>query len=152
MLKGCFFLLALAFLLVACEPTSEQPTDYRSLAQQDAVQAGIPADYFVAQINQESGFNPSALSPAGAEGIAQIMPSTAQAWNVNPWDPDASLSVASQHMAWYQNTYGSYEKALSCYNAGCDALVWAEHHCEVFYWCLPSETRHYITAITGYVP
>jgi soluble lytic murein transglycosylase-like protein len=126
-------------------------TDYRSIASQDAIDAGIRADYFVAQINQESGFNPNAYSSAGAIGIAQILKSTADSWNVNPWDPIASLKVASQHMAWYQNTYGSYEKALACYNAGCSSLLYAELHCNDFYWCLPSQTRGYITDITGYV-
>src|SRR4051794_14374655 len=76
-------------------------TDYRSIARQDAIDAGIRADYFEAQINQESGFNPSAVSYAGAIGIAQIMKDTAKSWNVDPWDPIASLKVASQHMAWY---------------------------------------------------
>ena len=154
-----FFLLMLAFLglvMSACEVTTgagtSQLTDYRSIATQDALQAEIPVAYFIAQINEESGFNPNALSPVGAEGIAQIMPSTAQEWNVDPWDPVASLSTASQHMAWYESTYGSYEKALACYNAGCSALVWAEQHCLNYYWCLPSETEHYITAITGYEP
>src|SRR5712664_892238 len=86
-------------------------TNYRSLASQDAIDAGIPSDRFVKQIEVESGFNPSAVSPMGAIGIAQIMPSTAQSWNVNPHDPVASLKAASQHMAWYQNTYGGYAKA-----------------------------------------
>jgi soluble lytic murein transglycosylase-like protein len=126
-------------------------TDYRAVAHQDAIDAGIRADYFVAQINQESGFRPDVVSYAGAIGIAQIMNSTADSWNVNPWDPIASLKVASQHMAWYQNTYGSYEKALACYNAGCSSLLYAESHCIDFYWCLPAQTRGYITNITGYV-
>jgi soluble lytic murein transglycosylase-like protein len=160
-MRTSIFLLMLALLCLltsACEDMTTsngvgtQPTDYRALATQDAVHAGIRADYFVAQINQESGFNPKAESYMGAQGIAQIMPSTASAWNVNPWDPIASLQVASQHMAWYQNTYGSYEKALACYNAGCGALLWAEQHCQNYYWCLPAQTRGYITDITGYVP
>src|SRR6266704_6011774 len=64
-------------------PTSNQQTtgtDYRSMAYQDAINAGIPATYFVRQINQESGFNPYAYSSEGAIGIAQILQSTANAW------------------------------------------------------------------------
>lgn len=161
-MKASIFLLTLLclFLLSACEQSvldqgstsgSQSGTDYRSMAYQDAIDAGIPANYFVAQINQESGFNPNAVSYAGAIGIAQIMKDTAKSWNVDPWDPIASLRVASQHMAWYQNTYGSYEKALACYNAGCSSLVYAESNCTDFYWCLPAQTRRYITNITGYV-
>src|SRR5258708_1143915 len=89
-------------------------TNYRSLASQYGIEAGIPSEKFVKEIQVESGFNPSAVSPMGAIGIAQIMPSTAQSWNVNPHDPVASLKAASQHMAWYQNTYGGYAKALAC--------------------------------------
>src|SRR4249920_847941 len=48
-----------------------------TLAGQDAASAGISPDIFVRQINQESGFNPSAVSPAGAIGIAQFEPATA---------------------------------------------------------------------------
>ncbi|HKV01676.1 MAG TPA: transglycosylase SLT domain-containing protein, partial [Ktedonobacteraceae bacterium] len=52
-------------------------SQYVAIAQQDAIAAGIPPDYFVRQINTESGFNPNAVSPAGAVGIAQFLPSTA---------------------------------------------------------------------------
>src|SRR5207244_4098322 len=55
---------------VAAPPPMTLPTSvYIAIAQQDAIDAGIPPDYFVRQINQESGFNPNAYSPAGAEGI-----------------------------------------------------------------------------------
>src|SRR5207302_10286331 len=47
-----------------------------ALARQDAQNVGLSPDVFVRQINQESGFNPSAISPAGAIGIAQFEPST----------------------------------------------------------------------------
>jgi soluble lytic murein transglycosylase-like protein len=129
---------------------SAQPSDYHALARQDATNAGISADLFERQIQQESGFNPKALSPAGAEGVAQIMPDTAKAWNVDPWNAPQSLQVASEHMAWYINHYGSYDKALACYNAGCDALVNAMARCNT-YWrtCVPAETQRYIIAIMG---
>jgi soluble lytic murein transglycosylase-like protein len=129
---------------------SAQPSDYRAIARQDAIDANISVQYFINQINQESGFNPKALSPAGAQGIAQIMPDTAKAWNVDPWNASQSLQVASEHMAWYINHYGSFEKALACYNAGCDALVSAMARCNT-YWrtCVPAETQRYITAIMG---
>lgn len=155
-----FVVLALSASTSSCDATTgadsylsgSQPSsssDYRSTAYQDAIDAGIPADLFVKQINMESGFNPYAVSPAGAIGIAQIMPSTAAGWHVDPRDPSASLKAAANAMAWYQNTYGSYDKALACYNAGCSALIKAENGCIDFYWCLPSETRNYITNITG---
>jgi soluble lytic murein transglycosylase-like protein len=82
----------------------------------------------VAQIKQESGFNPCAQSPVGAGGIAQIMPATAKAWHVNRWEPEAALNAAAYNMARYIRTYkrmgysqGKAERyALWAYNAGPD--------------------------------
>jgi soluble lytic murein transglycosylase-like protein len=86
----------------------------------------------------------------GAVGIAQIEPLTASGWHVDPHDPVASLSAAAKAMAWYQNHYGSFEKALACYNAGTSALdsAMARYGAD---WKigLPAETRRYITAIVG---
>lgn len=133
------------------DSSSSGATDYRSMARQDAINAGISADIYERQINQESGFNPNAVSSAGAIGIAQIMKSTADSWNVDPWNPVASLSVAAQHMAWYYSHYGNdYAKALACYNAGCGLLESAETRCG-WNWktCVPLETQGYISAIMG---
>ena len=54
--------------------TGQTHLDLHSLARQDATDNGISADLFERQINQESGFNPDAISPAGAIGISQFMP------------------------------------------------------------------------------
>jgi len=69
------------------------PADYRAIAKQKAEKYGLLPDVFLRQIQQESGFNPGAVSEAGALGIAQIMPSTARGWGVNPRDPVASLDA-----------------------------------------------------------
>lgn len=130
---------------------SSGSTDYRSLARQDAMDAGISADIYERQINQESGFNPNAVSSAGAIGIAQIMPSTASGWGVNPWSAADSLRVAADHMRWYYAHYGNdYAKALAAYNAGTGSVdnavywygaSWEQH--------VPTETQGYISAICG---
>ena len=52
--------------------------DYRQMAAEAARRYNIPVDLFLAQINQESRFNPRAVSPAGAIGLGQIMPGTAK--------------------------------------------------------------------------
>ncbi len=75
--------------------TGQTSIDYHQLARQDATNEGISADLFVTQIQVESGFNPNAVSPAGAIGIAQIMQSTADGWHIDPHDPVASLSAAA---------------------------------------------------------
>lgn len=124
-------------------------SDYRSMARQDAIDAGIDPNLYVRQINQESGFDPSAVSSAGAVGIAQIIPSTAESWNVDPYNPVDSLRVAAQHMAGYYTHYGyDYAKALAAYNAGPGAVDNAVS-CYGANWeqDLPSETQGYISAI-----
>jgi len=93
-------------------------SQYVAIARQDASNAGISPDLFVRQINQESGFNPWAVSPAGAIGIAQFMPATAAGMGINPRDPLQSLRGAARLMASYAHQYGIYAKALAAYNAG----------------------------------
>lgn len=98
--------------------------DYRRRARRYAQREGIDPDIFEAQIGQESGFNPNARSPAGATGIAQIMPATARGWGVNPNDPDASLRAAAKAMRKYLDSYkGDWRKALAAYNAGPGAVA-----------------------------
>ena len=131
--------------------TGDKSLDYHQLARIDAQHSGIPADLFERQIAQESGFNPKAVSPAGALGIAQIMPSTAQSWGVDPMNPVQALSVAADHMAWYVSHYGGdYAKALAAYNAGTSTLDTALSRCgSNWRACVPAETDRYIHAIMG---
>lgn len=131
--------------------SSEQVTNhYVVLARQDAREVGISPDLFVRQISVESGFDPQSRSPAGAEGIAQLMPETAASLGVDPWNPTAALLAAARLMAHYVNTYdGDYAKALAAYNAGTGAVHNAIHECGNARWahCLPLETQHYIQVI-----
>jgi soluble lytic murein transglycosylase-like protein len=127
--------------------------DYQTTATTYATQAGINPTIFVKQIQQESGFNPNAQSPAGALGIAQFMPGTAQSMNVNPWDPIAALKAAAYlDSANLQKYGGDYSKMLAAYNAGGGAVDrsvslygtnWLSH--------MPSETQNYVRAITNNV-
>ena len=130
-------------------PEGMPASPYVQVAWHDALSAGIRPDLFVRQIKQESGFNPHALSAAGAEGIAQFMPATAAGLGVAPWDPDAALAGAARLMAEELHTYGGNEDmALSAYNAGGAAvnaaratygLLWLAH--------MPQETQQYVRAI-----
>ncbi len=123
--------------------------DYRQVARQKALKYGLLPEVFERQIQAESGFNPGAVSSAGALGIAQIMPATARGWGVNPRDPVAALDAAAKNMASYIRTYGgfstkdpakvrsAYEKALQAYNAGPGSVGRY----------LPAETKGYINKI-----
>lgn len=114
-------------------------TSYESVARKAAQKYGLNPNVFVRQIRQESGFNPRAVSPAGARGIAQIMPATARGWGVNPDDPVASLDAAAKNMARYVRQYGSYRDALVAYNAGPGAVGKP----------LYAETSGYVSKILG---
>src|SRR6266576_5641696 len=127
-------------------------SQYVAIARQDAINAGISPDYFVRQINQESGFNPNAVSPAGAVGIAQFLPSTAAGLGFDPYNPIAALNGAAHLMASYSHNYGGdYAKALADYNGGPGAVQNALNGCGAANWmnCLPGETRNYIRTIMG---
>lgn len=124
---------------------------FEVLAIQSAQKAGIDINIFVRQIQQESGFNPNARSPAGAQGIAQFMPSTAAGLGINPWDPNSALPGAALYDARNLKKYGGdYSKMLAAYNAGGGAVdnavanygsSWLSH--------MPTETQHYVQAILG---
>jgi Transglycosylase SLT domain len=126
-------------------------SQYVPIAQQDAVDAGIPAEYFLRQINLESGFNPSAVSPAGAVGIAQFLPGTAAGLGINPWDPIQALRGAARLMKSYEHLYnGNYAMALAAYNGGTGAVQRAINLCgSAWINCLVPETRNYIYIIMG---
>jgi hypothetical protein len=126
-------------------------SQYVGIARQDAINAGISPDYFVRQIYLESGFSPSAVSPYGAVGIAQFLPSTAATLGVNPWDPISALRGAANLMASYSRQYGGdYAKALAAYNAGDETVSYALRACGAkWVACLPAETQNYIYVIMG---
>jgi hypothetical protein len=132
--------------------TQVPSSQYVALAEQDATAAGIDPQTFVRQINQESGFNANAKSPAGAEGIAQFEPGTAAGLGINPWDPVASLKAAANLMASYVRTYGGdYAMALAAYNSGTGTVQSALNRCGTALWqsCLPGETQNYLRTILG---
>ncbi len=123
---------------------------YVMIAEQDAIDAGISPVYFVRQINQESGFNPSAVSVTNAQGIAQFEPYTASGLGINPWDPIQSLRGAAQLMARYYHQYGNYAKALGAYNAGPGAVQSASYACGMNWLnCMPGQTQDYVYRIMG---
>lgn len=113
--------------------------DYQSQARRFARRYGLDPNIFTRQINAESHFDPHAVSPAGARGIAQFMPGTAAGLGVNPDHPTQALKAAAKLMADYVHKYGSYKNALVAYNAGPGRVGHS----------LPGETQRYIANILG---
>lgn len=95
--------------------------DYIDYANQIAIKEGLNPAIFIAQLNQESGFNPKAKNPkSGAIGIAQFMPSTAKGMGFTAGvDPLRDIRMAAQYMKSKLKMYnGDYRLALASYNAG----------------------------------
>lgn len=92
-----------------------------------ASQNGLPPEFLAAMLLQESAFDPQAISSAGAVGIGQFMPSTADAVGIDPFDPfqaiDGSARLLASYVRSYTGTYPNpYAAALAAYNAGPGAV------------------------------
>jgi transglycosylase-like protein with SLT domain/D-alanyl-D-alanine carboxypeptidase-like protein len=122
------------------------PAQYRDQILRSAARWGVPPALMAGQLMAESGFDPGAGSPAGAQGIAQFMPSTAAAYGLaNPYDPVAAIDAEAHLMSDLLRQFGSPELALAAYNAG-PAPVEACH-------CIPPypETQAYVTRILALI-
>ena len=84
-----------------------------------ACEAGVPLRLFDALVAHESRYQPFARSPAGAMGMAQLMPGTANYLGVSdPWDPVENLRGGARYLREQLDRYGSWHLALAAYNAG----------------------------------
>jgi soluble lytic murein transglycosylase-like protein len=93
---------------------------------------------------QESRWNPRAVSPVGAKGLAQLMPGTARDMGVNPDDPLANLEGGARYLRLMLNMFGGdLEKALAAYNAGPARVAKANGIPRI------RETQNYVSAIMG---
>lgn len=113
--------------------------DLIPVAEAAAGRHGVPVEGFVLQIWTESNFNPQAGSGAGAMGIAQFMPATAEQYGIDPWDPEPSLDAAARMMKNLHRTLGSWGLAAAAYNWGL-GNVWKWQRGEKN---PPKETRDY---------
>jgi len=99
-------------------------TPYADLFRSAASKYGVPANLLSAVAQQESGFNPKAVSPAGAQGLMQLMPATARGLGVtNAFDPAQAVDGAARMLRNLTNRFGSTELALAAYNAGPGAVL-----------------------------
>ena len=106
----------------------------------------IPSDFFARLIWKESRFDHQAVSPAGAEGIAQFMPATAKLMNLSdPFDVDRAIPASARHLADLKKNLGNFGLAAAAYNAG-EGRVWRWISSGGF---LPLETEDYVLDITG---
>lgn len=117
---------------------------YLALARAAARHHGVPEDLFARLVTQESGWDPRAVSPRGAQGLAQLMPATARKLGVtDAFDPEQNLDGGARYLRAQYERFGSWRLALAAYNAGPEAV---ERHAGVPPF---AETQGYVTAIMG---
>ena len=120
------------------------PKRFHDAIVRAAMRWNVGAALLSAQIYAESNFNPFAQSPAGAQGIAQFMPGTAEALGLqNPFDPEQAIGAQAHLMRDLLRRFGSVPLALAAYNAGPGAV---ESHGGIPPY---PETRAYVAKILG---
>lgn len=90
----------------------------QSAADQTADKYGIPRALFSSLISVESSWNSAALSPKGAIGLTQLLPTTAAELSVDPWNPLSNLEGGAQYLAQQFQRFGNWRDALAAYNTG----------------------------------
>ncbi len=92
---------------------------YRDSFARAGLRYGISPDLLDAVARQESGYDPRARSPKGAVGIMQLMPATAHAFGVDPYDFEQNIAGGAAYLRYLLDAYdGRIDLALSAYNAG----------------------------------
>jgi len=114
-----------------------------------AAQNDLPTDFFARLIWQESRFNPAAVSRAGAQGVAQFMPATAN-WRglSNPFDALEAIAQSAKLLRDLRREFGNLGLAAAAYNAGSGRVrEWLAGKR-----AFPGETSAYVRIVTGYSP
>lgn len=106
---------------------------------------GLPREYFARLIWKESRFDIKALSPVGAQGIAQFMPGTAKIRGLkDPWDPVQALPASASFLSDLKAQFGNFGLAAAAYNGGPNRVArWLVKKSR-----LPTETVNYVQSIT----
>jgi soluble lytic murein transglycosylase-like protein len=135
----------------AATGTSSTATGSGSVPYEQQIDAaaqkyGIDPAVLKGLVKQESGFNPNAGSPAGAQGLTQLMPGTAAALGVTDvHDPAQSIDGGARYLKQQLDRFGGdYSKALAAYNAGPGAVQ--------RYGGVPpyAETQNYVKSILAF--
>lgn len=139
--------------LAAPPPLPQTDADRRSFAETvcheidaRAAEHGLPQSFMARLIWKESLFDPGAVSPKGAQGIAQFMPGTARLRGLSdPFDPKQALAASAAYLGELRTQLGNLGRAAAAYNAGEDRVRrWLAGTSN-----LPYETQDYVLSITG---
>ena len=151
----CLF-FSLVFTVILCshacalKPEADKTAyaaDVCGLLNRHAEGNRLPVNFLTRLIWKESVFDNQAVSPVGAEGIAQFMPRTAKLRGLkNSFDYREALAAAADYLAFLNEKFGNLGLAAAAYNLGEDGTSdWLENRR-----ALPAETEDYVLAITGH--
>jgi len=143
-------LMLSAHARAATQPQTEKhayAAEVCGLLSHHAARNNLPVDFFTRLIWKESIFDAQAVSPVGAEGIAQFMPGTAKLRGLkNSFDHREALAAAADYLAFLTRKFGNLGLAAAAYNFGEDGTSgWLANRRT-----LPAETEDYVLAITGH--
>jgi Transglycosylase SLT domain len=115
------------------------------LIEVSAQAQSLPVAFLTRLIWRESSFRPNAISPAGAQGVAQFMPGTAgERGLADPFDPEQAIPKSAQFLADLNRDFGNLGLAAAAYNGGAARVAtWMAGE-----GALPFETRDYVAIIT----
>jgi hypothetical protein len=157
MFRGLGLIAILACLASLASPVHAQPESQPSVDEichtlaQAAADNDVPEELFTRLIWQESAFDPKAVSPMGAQGIAQFMPQTAALRGLaNAFEPLQALRESASYLRELRTTFGgNLGLAAAAYNAGPATVeAWLAGRSSA----LPFETEAYVRIVTGYAP
>lgn len=105
-------------------PATYREALYEPLIREAEVRYRLPPGLMLALVWAESRFNPMAISPAGAAGLAQLMPATARELGVrNRHDPRQNIDGGARYLRQMLDRFGEVHLALAAYNAGPGAVA-----------------------------
>lgn len=122
------------------------PLSTQAIIDKAAARYGVDAGLIKAVIKAESNFNPRAVSSAGAQGLMQLMPSTARGLGVtDSFNPEQNVMAGTRFLKDLLQRYGNVDEALAAYNWGPGNVD--RHGTDR----LPRETRAYLGKVKGYM-
>jgi soluble lytic murein transglycosylase-like protein len=128
-------------------PSQANIQRFASLIEAAARIHGVDSALVHAVISAESGYNPAALSKAGARGLMQLMPATAQRYGVqNIMDPQENIHGGVKYLRDLLAMFsGNMELAVAAYNAGENAVIRHGHKIPPY-----AETVNYVPKVLGF--
>ncbi|WP_030528538.1 transglycosylase SLT domain-containing protein [Phycicoccus jejuensis] len=128
---------------VAALSGSGAPAGLHQLFSAATARYGLPAGLLDAVAKAESGYDPRAVSGAGAQGLMQLMPATARGLGVDPFDPAQAVDGAARMLKRDLARFGRLDLAVAAYNAGAGAVQ--------RYGGIPpyAETQQYVRRVLG---